>query len=96
MNKTLFLFILTVLAGCISGPRAPVIRIATDTTFAPFHYIDSCGDPAGFDVELARAVVIDAGFRPEVIVLPYDELFSGLLNGTHDLAETTTGITAER
>jgi ABC-type amino acid transport substrate-binding protein len=70
--------------------------IAIDATLAPLHYVNSRGDPNGFDVELVRAVVIDAGFMPEVIVLPCDKLFSGLLNRSHDLVVATTGITAER
>jgi len=96
MNKTRFLAFLVMLAGCVGSTHPPVIRIATDATFAPFHHINEQGEPTGFDVELARTVVIDAGFTPEIIVLPYDELFSGLLDGSHDLVAATTGITAER
>jgi len=96
MKKTRFLLVFVVLAGCLGETRPPVVRIATDATFAPFHYINSDGDPTGFDVELARAVVIDAGFRAQVIVLPYDELFSGLLAGSHDLVAASTGITEVR
>ncbi len=96
MNKTRFLALLVLLAACTSSNQLPVVRIATDATFAPFHYLDDSGKPTGFDVEFARAVAFRAGFRPEIIVLPYDELFSGLLNGSHDLVAATTGITRER
>ncbi len=74
----------------------PLLRIATDATFAPFHWLDENGVPTGFDVALARAVAEHAGFEPEVVVLAYDDLFTGLAAGTHDLVAATTGITPER
>jgi ABC-type amino acid transport substrate-binding protein len=58
--------------------------------------LDEAGTPTGFDVELARAVATQAGFEPEVLVLAYDDLFSGLKAGTHDMVAATTGITSER
>ena len=75
---------------------APILRIASDATFAPFHLVDESGNPSGFDIELARAIALQAGFAPEVIVLPYDELFSGLVARTHDVVAATTGITPVR
>jgi ABC-type amino acid transport substrate-binding protein len=80
-------------AGSIARP---VLRIATDATFAPFHFRDASGRATGFDVELARAVAERAGFAPEVVVRPYDELLAGLPAGAHDLVAATTGITPER
>ena len=72
------------------------LRIATDATFPPFHFIDDDGQVDGFDVALARAVAEHAGFDVEVVVLDYDELFAGLSAGRHDLVAATTGITEER
>ncbi len=43
----------------IEGPNQPagrVVRWATGDDYAPFHYIDADGQPAGFAVDLARAV----------------------------------------
>lgn len=74
----------------------PVLRIASDATFAPFHFLDDAGAPTGFEIELARLTVERAGFSPEVFVVPYDDLLSGLSDGRHDLVAATTGITAER
>ena len=72
------------------------ISIATDATFAPFHYIDESGRVTGYDIELARQLAIRAGFEPEVIVVPYADLFDGLLAGQYNVVAATTGITAER
>ena len=79
-----------------AGP-SPVLRIASDATFPPFHYIDKDGKTAtGFDLELARLVAERAGFRPVVFVRPYDDLLAGLATGAHDLVAATTGVTPER
>ena len=87
------------LVGCAPPTEPlppPVLRIASDATFAPFHFLDASGRPTGYDIELARLVAERAGFAPEVIVRPYDDLLPGLESGGHDLVAATTGITPER
>lgn len=96
MIKILVILSMVLFAGCTTGTSLPVLRIASDATFAPFHFLDEAGRTTGFDIELARAVASGAGFEPLVVVLPYDELFSGLSAKTHDVVAATTGITAER
>ena len=93
--RTLYFVALSLLAGCAQAPQPNVLRIATDATFPPFHYLEQ-GEPTGFDVELARAVASVSGGAAEVRVLPYDALWSGLEGGTHDFVAASTGITAER
>jgi ABC-type amino acid transport substrate-binding protein len=96
MQRILVVVGLFVFAACGREAPLPLLRIATDATFAPFHFLDEAGRPTGFDVELARAVALQAGFEPDVLVLSYDELFAGLENETHDVVAATTGITPER
>lgn len=72
-----------------------VLRIASDATFPPFHYIDGSA-ATGFDIELARLVVERAGFQPVVLVRPYDDLLAGVTDRAHDLVAATTGVTPER
>ncbi|HVQ30857.1 MAG TPA: transporter substrate-binding domain-containing protein, partial [Vicinamibacteria bacterium] len=80
--KTLLLLAITgsTLAVGAAAPAAgrPVLRIATDATFPPFHYKDDAGAATGFELGLARLVAERAGFEPVVVVRPYDELLSGL------------------
>jgi ABC-type amino acid transport substrate-binding protein len=83
-------------AGCQGETPEATLRIASDATFPPFHLVDDNGNVTGFDIELARALAIHAGFQPEVVVLAYDNLFSGLLDESHDVVAATTGITPER
>lgn len=89
------LFCLLPLSGAAQEIQTQV-RIASDATFAPFHYIDEAGNPAGFDIALARAALADAGIETAVVVLPYADLFTGLTLHEHDLVAATTGITPAR
>ena len=73
-----------------------VLRIASDATFPPFHYVEGSSAPTGFDIELARLVAERAGFQPVLLVRPYDDLLPGLTSGAHDLVAATTGVTPER
>jgi ABC-type amino acid transport substrate-binding protein len=88
--------LLVFLGAALGTTQAPVLRIASDATFAPFHFIDESGEPTGFEIALARLVAEREGFRPHVVVLPYDELLPGLAAGSHHLVAATTGITPER
>jgi ABC-type amino acid transport substrate-binding protein len=89
-------FLLLLVAGCHGESPELTLRIASDATFPPFHVVDENGSVTGFDIELARAIATQAGFQPEVVVLAYDKLFSGLMDKSHDVVAATTGITPER
>ena len=88
--------LLILLGAALGASQTPALRIASDATFPPFHFIAEPGGPTGFEIELARLVAQRSGFRPEVLVLPYDDLLPGLATGAHDLVAATTGITPER
>ncbi len=91
------LFTILVLVGAAFGTaQVPVLRIASDATFPPFHFVGESGEPTGFEIEIARLVAKRERFQPEVVVLPYDELLPGLTTGAHHLVAATTGITPER
>ena len=90
-----YLALAVFLHACAPDER-PDLRIVSDATFAPFHYIGDGGAPTGFDIELARLIAERAGLEPIVEVLPYGELFEGLSAKTHDVVAATTGWTAER
>jgi ABC-type amino acid transport substrate-binding protein len=91
-KEVLLIAILLVLAAA----QAPVLRIATDATFPPFHFLDESKEAIGFEIALARLVAEREGFLPQVLVLPYEDLLSGLDAEGHHLVAATTGITPER
>jgi cystine transport system substrate-binding protein len=97
MRRAPIMFLLVLVPGLLPAALwAETLRIATDASFAPFHFVDSSGQVTGYDVELARAVAEHAGFEVELRVTGYDALFSGLADGSHDLVAATTGITPGR
>lgn len=95
MTRRLGLILALLLASC-TQEGASTLRIASDATFPPFHWLDDSGAATGFDIELARELALHAGFNAEILVLPYDTLFTGLAGGSHDLVAATTGITPVR
>lgn len=82
--------------ACGQDPATQSLKIATDATFAPFHWVDEDGQVTGFDIELARKVAEEIGAVADIRVLEYESLFTGLIDSSHDLVAATTGITGER
>jgi len=62
---------------------APLV-IGIDAAFPPHQYLDERGDPAGFDVELARAVAAVEGLEVSFLAGPWDEVRSALERGEID------------
>ncbi|MGH9318847.1 MAG: ABC transporter substrate-binding protein [Vicinamibacteria bacterium] len=85
-----------IFAAALGPQPGQVIRIASDATFPPFHYLDPASSATGFDIELARLIAERAGLDPVVMVRPYDDLLPGLASGAHDLVAATQGVTPER
>lgn len=92
--RQLWLALVWIGLSCAGPPRE--LLIASDATFAPFHYVDDSGRATGFELELARLVAERAGYAPEVRIVEYDSLLPGVLSGDHDFVAATTGITDER
>lgn len=67
-----------------AGAR-PRYVYAGDAHFAPYDYLDEQGRPAGFDVELVRALARDAGVEIEIRLGPWDRARAALDAGTVDL-----------
>ncbi len=67
----------------LSGqPSRHEIAVGIDRDFAPYEYLDDHGAPAGFDVELMRAVAREAGFGVRFIAGSHDEIRRALADGT--------------
>ena len=59
-------------AALAEGTR-PLVY-AGDAYFAPYEYLDGEGQPAGFDVELVRALAREGGRSIEVRLLPWRQV----------------------
>ncbi|WP_295559764.1 transporter substrate-binding domain-containing protein [uncultured Hyphomicrobium sp.] len=75
-------------------PRRFVIRFLTEGEFPPFNYYDDEGVLSGFNVDLARAICLEAGAACDIKVRPWEELIIGLRRGDADAVIAAHRVTA--
>ncbi len=66
------------------GTRRLVVRFLTDGDFPPFNYFDEDGILTGFNVDLARALCLEANTSCDIQVRPWDTLIPALHRGDAD------------
>lgn len=87
-------------AGCGSDSTTkngipPVIRLGSETTFAPFEFVD--GDKfVGFDLDLAEAVIKQMGSKMEFKSMGFDALIPAVQSGQIDMIAAGMDATPER
>ncbi len=74
----------------------PVLRVATEATYAPFETIDKNGNFVGFDMDLIRLVADQAGMQLKMLNVSWDGIIPGLTNGNYDCIIAAMTITPER
>ena len=67
-----------------SPARRSMIRFITDGDFPPFNYFDEEGVLTGFNVDLARAICLEAGTSCDIQVRPWDALMQVMNRGEAD------------
>lgn len=75
---------------------AKALRIASDADYEPFSYTDAQGRPAGFDVDIARALCSEMNKECEIVLMSFDEIMPALIKGEVDVAVAGLGMTPER
>ena len=94
LNKTMplrLLIALLILLGILlqvpAGVLAakPVLVIGDDLDYPPYSFLDERGEPAGFSVELARAVVEEMGYQAEFRPGTWQETVEALEQGEIDI-----------
>ena len=72
--QRVWLYCGVILSGCLaSGSRAdepPTLTLLAEV-WPPYMMLDDRGEPVGADLDLARAVLLQLGYRTEVKVLPW-------------------------
>lgn len=82
--------------GGTTGPKRKLVAVG-ECTFAPFEYIDEkTGQPAGFDVDLIKAIAEASGFEVEYRHLDWNSLIAALQTKEADLVVSGMTITDER
>lgn len=67
-----------------TGARRLVLRFLTGGDFPPFNYFDEEGILTGFNVDLARALCLEANTSCDIQVRPWDTLIPALERGDAD------------
>jgi ABC-type amino acid transport substrate-binding protein len=97
MRFSTFLLTLSLLAGSGAAADAgPKLRIATEGAYPPFNFLDASGQPAGFDVDIAKAICADMAGECSYVAVPWDDLLGGLEKGDYDLIVASMAHTPER
>lgn len=76
------------------GPRRVVLRFLTENDFPPFNFLDEEGQLTGFNVDLARAICLEAKTACDIKERPWDELLLALKRKDADAVAAGHMITA--
>jgi len=73
------------------------VRFLTTNDFPPFNFLDGSGRPAGFHVDLARALCaeLDIAAICQIQVIPWEELETALETGQGEAIIAGLGVTTE-
>ncbi|GGE05634.1 amino acid ABC transporter [Aureimonas endophytica] len=109
MNKRILLQAALGLAMALSAPAmahaedalarvkaAGVLKVGTETAFAPFDFIDEAGDHAGLNVDAFAEIGKELGVKIEWVELPWDGVFPALEAGQFDMVAGPATITKAR
>ena len=66
--------------------------VGTESANAPMNFIDSRGEPSGFDVELIRRLSLALNVTVDLRVMPYHDLFAAVQTGSVDLAVASMDV----
>lgn len=77
-------------------PSEQTIRIATETSFKPFSYLDTSGQPIGFEIDLANALCAKMQAKCEILPQDWDSLIPGLNANKFDAIMAGMSATDER
>ncbi|MBV9078434.1 MAG: transporter substrate-binding domain-containing protein [Methylobacteriaceae bacterium] len=83
------------LALAVAPARADTIRIATEGAYPPFNYVEN-GEPAGFEVDLARALCAAMHATCSFVLQDWDSMIAGLKENRYDAIVSSMEITPER
>ena len=74
----------------------PELRVAIDATYKPFTYKNEAGEPAGFDVDVAKALCDELKSKCVFVEQAWDGMIPGLQAKKYDAIISSMSITEER
>jgi polar amino acid transport system substrate-binding protein len=102
VRKILTQILTLTLAACLAAAAAggalaaQSLKIATEGAYPPFNYVDQNNEPAGFEVDLGRALCTAMGATCTFVVQDWDGMIGALRAGRFDAIMSSMEITPER
>ncbi|MEE8271701.1 MAG: transporter substrate-binding domain-containing protein [Alphaproteobacteria bacterium] len=79
-----------------SAQAQDVVRIGTEGAYPPWNYMETDGELAGFEIDLANAMCEKMGATCEFVAQDWDGIIPALMNGRYDAIMAGMSITEER
>ena len=83
-------------APAATASQWPELRVAIDPTYKPFTYKTEAGEPAGFDVDVAKALCDELKSKCVFVEQAWDGMIPGLQAKKYDTIISSMSITEER
>mgnify|MGYP000231420297 CR=1 FL=1 len=98
MNKIKVILLGSILAVFFAGSACGAEKLVNgiDANFPPFAYIDTTGQPSGFDVEVMNLVANEIGVEVSHQPIEWDGIITSLVTGKIDIIASGMSITEER
>ena len=96
---TLLLVAMSIFVGStqrVLAEEEKTFIIGTDTTYAPFEFVDESGEMVGIDMDILAAIAEDQGFNYEIRALGFSAALQALESNQVDGVIAGMGITDER
>ena len=71
--------------GCNAASGSPEVRVGSELEFPPYAFVDENGRPAGFSVDLIKAVADAMGLSITISTGPWDTVWNALVAGRLDV-----------
>ncbi len=72
------------------------LRIGLEGTYPPFNARNSHRELVGYDVDVAKAIAMRLGVKPEFVAAEWSGVLAGLQAGKFDIVVNQVGITSTR
>lgn len=78
------LFVVIVSGTCNAASESPTVNVGSELEFAPYAFVDENGQPAGFSVDLIRAVADSMGLSINISPGTWSSVWNDLVKGRLD------------
>jgi polar amino acid transport system substrate-binding protein len=85
-----------ILANAGDAFAVRTLRIATEGAYPPFNYVDQNNEPAGFEIDLGRALCAAMSADCTFVIQDWDGMIDALKAGRFDAIMSSMEITPER